>query len=418
MKAEVTRSGIKGKVIAPSSKSAMQRYIACALLSEGVSEINYSSLCEDSLAAISIAESLGADISFSGKKVIVKGGFKPRSSEISCGESGLSTRMFTPIAALHDKEIIITGTGSVLKRPVIMVERPLTDLGVKVSSDNGYLPLRIRGPLHGGNIIADGSVSSQFITGLLIALPAAFEDSKLSVNSLVSKPYIDLTLSILSEFRIKIENNRYQNFIIDGRQKFIGGSFDVEGDWSGAAFLMVMAAIAGDVVVEGINLKSAQADKAIIDALCLAGASVKTNADSVHIHKRELNGFEFDISDCPDLAPPLVVLACACKGKTIIKGADRLISKESNRRKTLEESISSIGGDIRNLKDRIEIEGGKQLSGGEADSFNDHRIAMTLVTAGLISSSPILIDGIECINKSYPGFIDDFISVGGKVKPM
>jgi len=167
MKAEASGTVINGKVNAPSSKSALQRYIAGALLADGISQINSVTLCDDAEAAIDIAGTLGADINVSGNSIRIKGGFRPRSSQIFCGESGLSARMFTPIAALHNNEITINGRGSVLKRPFDMTERPLSALGAVVVSENGYLPLKVRGPLRGGEVFADGSVSSQFITGLL-----------------------------------------------------------------------------------------------------------------------------------------------------------------------------------------------------------------------------------------------------------
>jgi 3-phosphoshikimate 1-carboxyvinyltransferase len=415
MRAEVIISFAKGTISAPPSKSAMQRYIAGALLSEGVSHILSPSFCDDSMAAIAIAEALGAEISVSDDLVIVRGGFKPNQGEIFCGESGLATRMFTPIAALHNQEIIIRGKGSVLNRPIKMMERPLTDLGVEISSNNGFLPVRIKGPLAGGSVVADGSVSSQFITGLLMALPMAQKDSLIIVEDLVSKPYIDLTIRILEEFGIEVINQDYKEFFVRGRQKYMAGDFTVEGDWSGAAFLLVLGAIGGAVEITNLDLASSQADKAIFEALSLAGAKIRSSHNSIFVTKSDLHGFEFDISDCPDLAPPLSVLGLACTGNTIIRGTGRLTAKESDRGKTLQDSLVSIGAKIRNLNDRIEIEGCIPLQGGTADSHNDHRIAMALAIAAFKSKSPVYISGMECINKSYPGFINDFINLGGNI---
>jgi 3-phosphoshikimate 1-carboxyvinyltransferase len=415
MRAEVVLSKVKGSVSAPPSKSAMQRYIAGTLLSNGVSHIHSPSFSDDSMAAIAIAEALGAEISVSDDLVVVRGGFKPNKGEIFCGESGLATRMFAPVAALHNKEIIINGKGSVLNRPLKMMERPLADLGVEISSNNGYLPLRIKGPLSGGEVLTDGSVSSQFITGLLMALPLAQKDSRIIVSNLVSKPYIDLTMRILEEFGIEILNQEYKKFIIGGRQKYIAGDFTVEGDWSGASFLLVLGAMGGEVEITNLDLGSPQADKAILEALLLAGAKIRRSDKSINVIKSDLHCFEFDISDCPDLAPPLAVLGLACKGKTIIKGTGRLTAKESDRGKTLETSLTSIGAKIRNLNDRIEVEGCIPLQGGMADSHNDHRIAMALAVAAYKSKSPVYINGMECINKSYPGFIKDFINLGGNI---
>ncbi len=363
MIARVISSAINGAVKAPASKSAMQRYVAGALLANGESEIHASSLCDDVLAAIEIAENLGSAVAIESDLVKVVGGFNPSGREISCGESGLSARMFTPVAALYDGEIVMNGRGSILKRPLDMVEMPLATLGAKITSNNGFLPLRIKGPLKGGDVTADGSVSSQFITGLLMALPFAQENSRIFVKDLVSRPYIDLTISILKEFGITIGNDDYKMFSVRGKQKFRPGKFICEGDWSGAAFLLVMGAIGGKIEITGLQADSTQADKAILEALLLAGARLTTGTRSVIVEGGDLKGFDFDISDCPDLAPPLTVLALACRGRTVLSGAERLSAKESNRGLALEETMVKIGGRVKNNGATIEIYGGKKLSG-------------------------------------------------------
>jgi 3-phosphoshikimate 1-carboxyvinyltransferase len=323
--------------------------------------------------------------------------------------------MFTPITALHDKEIVINGKGSVLSRPVKMVELPLIQLGVEVSSTNGYLPIRVKGPLTGGSVTADGSVSSQFITGLLMALPVAAKDSRITVKNLVSRPYIDLTISILAGFGIEIVNDDYTLFGIKGNQVYRPGEYTVEGDWSGAAFLMVMGAIGGQIEIRGLDPESTQADREIYNAMSLAGANINRTGSSIIVSGGDLKGFEFDISDCPDLAPPLAALALACRGKTVLTGTRRLLSKESNRSHALKETLSSLGARINNFDDRMEIEGGYPLKGGIVDSFNDHRIAMTLAVAGLLCVEPVIISEMESVNKSYPGFINDFSLLGGNI---
>ncbi|MGB4292029.1 MAG: 3-phosphoshikimate 1-carboxyvinyltransferase [Bacteroidales bacterium] len=416
MKVEASVKEVKGRLRAPSSKSAVQRYIAGALLAEGLSTISVNSMCDDSLAALSVATELGAEATTCGDSIKIKGGFNPKTNKINCGESGLATRMFIPIAAIHNREITVTGRGSLMKRPVKMVEEPLRQLGVQISSKDGYLPVKIKGPLTGGEVHADGSISSQFITGLLMALPVAQKNSCIIVENLVSRPYIDLTIKILQEFDIEIVNDNYRVFSIKGGQKYTPGTFTAEGDWSGAAFLLVMGAIGGKVEVTGLRTDSVQADKAILEPLMMAGASVSVEAGRIKVEKKELNSFEFDISDCPDLAPPLAVLAAACNGKTVLRGAHRLIAKESNRAETITAALNAIGANIKTSGDIIEIYGNNTLSGGESSAYNDHRIAMALATASAISTSPVRIEGMESINKSYPGFIDDFRKLGGKIK--
>lgn len=416
MKAVALGGNIAGNVIAPTSKSAMQRYIAAALLAEGRSEISAHSMCDDSEAALGIAKALGAEVEISGSTVRIKGGLNPAVNSIFCGESGLSARMFTPIAALHSREISLNGKGSILKRPLDMVEKPLSMLGVKVTSNNGLLPLTVKGPLKGGEVFADGSLSSQFITGLLMALPVAENDSSLTVSDLVSRPYIDLTLSVLNEFGIKVVNNNYRNFVIRGRQKYNPGSYIAEGDWSGAAFLMVLAAIGGEAEISGLNSSSTQADKAVLDALMASGADVSHSGDSYKIKGGKLRSFEFNVSECPDLAPPLAVLALACPGTSLLKGTQRLAAKESDRGKALEMTLSGIGGKLVNHGSYIEIHGGTRLKGGAASSFNDHRIAMALAVASVLSDNEVVIEGFESINKSYPGFAEDFKGLGGRIE--
>ncbi|HOK26666.1 MAG TPA: 3-phosphoshikimate 1-carboxyvinyltransferase [Bacteroidales bacterium] len=416
MKVEASVKEVRGRLRAPSSKSAVQRYIAGALLAEGLSTISVNSMCDDSLAALSVATELGAEATTCGDSIKIKGGFNPKTNKINCGESGLATRMFIPIAAIHNREITVTGRGSLMKRPVKMVEEPLRQLGVQISSKDGYLPVKIKGPLTGGEVHADGSISSQFITGLLMALPVAQKNSCVIVENLVSRPYIDLTIKILQEFDIEIVNDSYRVFSIKGGQKYTPGTFTAEGDWSGAAFLLVMGAIGGKVEVTGLRTDSVQADKAILEPLMMAGASVSVEAGRIKVEKKELNSFEFDISDCPDLAPPLAVLAAACNGKSVLRGAHRLVAKESNRAETITAALNAIGANIKTSGDIIEIYGNKTLSGGESSAYNDHRIAMALATASAISTSPVRIEGMEAINKSYPGFIDDFRKLGGKIK--
>lgn len=416
MKVEASVKEVKGRLRAPSSKSAVQRYIAGALLAEGLSTISVNSMCDDSLAALSVATELGAEATTCGDSIKIKGGFNPKTNKINCGESGLATRMFIPIAAIHNREITVTGRGSLMKRPVKMVEEPLRQLGVHISSKDGYLPVKIKGPLTGGEVHADGSISSQFITGLLMALPVAQKNSCVIVENLVSRPYIDLTIKILQEFDIEIVNDNYRVFSIKGGQKYTPGTFTAEGDWSGAAFLLVMGAIGGKVEVTGLRTDSVQADKAILEPLMMAGAYVSVEDGRIKVEKKELNSFEFDISDCPDLAPPLAVLAAACNGKSVLRGAHRLVAKESNRAETITAALNAIGANIKTSGDIIEIYGNKTLSGGESSAYNDHRIAMALATASAISTSPVRIEGMEAINKSYPGFIDDFRKLGGKIK--
>lgn len=397
----------KGKIKAPFSKSYTQRAIAIGLLSKGETKILNPALCADTLAATIIAKNLGAVIRQTKNSLRVNGSLQAKSSTLSAGESGLAVRMFTPIAALLDKEIIITGEGSLLKRPVSMMEKPLNALGVQIMSNKGFLPISIQGPLAGGSTQVDGSISSQFLTGLLIALPLAKNGSLLEITNLKSVPYIDMTLEIMEHFGIKIINENYHKFKIKGNQRYIAKPYTIEGDWSNAAFHLVGGAISGQIEVQGLNPKSKQADIAILEALELAGADLSFSKQSIIVKKSNLRSFEFDATNCPDLFPPLAILAAASIGISQIKGANRLTHKESNRAHVLQKELGKIGIKAEIENNFLIVHGGK-ISGGILNSNNDHRIAMAGAIASLISQNPISIQQAEAVNKSYPDFYKDF----------
>ena len=415
MEKTVTPGDVAGTVLAPSSKSYAQRALAASLLCEGESHLTNMELCNDTRAAMKIAESLGAQITLAGNTPwddSVQGGFRegairPIADRLNVGESGLATRLFTPIAALHRHRITLTGEGSILVRPVGMMEEPLRQLGAEVKTKKGLLPITVRGPLKGGEAWVDGSLSSQFITGLLMALPLAQNDTILHVKNLRSRPYIDMTIAVVEKFGIRIGHNDYEEFFVEGGQRYEPTSYNIEGDWSGASCLLVAGAIAGGVTVENMNTLSLQADVAIIDALFHAGAEVISTHNSVTVHRQTLSAFEFDATDCPDLFPALVALASACEGTSEIKGTRRLIHKESNRAETLADEFAKLGIRVDISEENImRIEGGP-VSGGVVESHNDHRIAMALATAALRANSAVTVRDAEAVNKSYPDFWDD-----------
>ncbi|MCC8087922.1 MAG: 3-phosphoshikimate 1-carboxyvinyltransferase [Rikenellaceae bacterium] len=408
---EIKRSAVRGAIVAPASKSFAQRAIAAALLADGTTTLENMTLCEDTEAALDTAKRLGAEIVHNGRTYIIKGGLRPQAEVLNIGEAGLSTRLFTPIASLYDEPLTITGRGSILKRPISMIEKPLRDLGVEVKTTGGYLPVTVCGPLRGGEIEVDGSMSSQFITGLLMALPLAGSDSVLNVGVLNSKPYIDMTIQVAKSFGVDIVNGDYKKFTIKSGQKYNSIIYNVEGDWSGASCILVAGAIAGEVQIGNLDKNSAQADKEIIAALKKAGADVVGNGNTVIVRKNTLHGFEFDATDCPDLFPALAVLAVNCMGVTTIKGTKRLTNKESDRAETVAYMLSSMGISVDiSEADLMKIKGGA-IKSATVDSFNDHRIAMASAVAGLVSDGRIVIKGAEAVNKSYPSFWDDLASL-------
>lgn len=407
-------SKVSGEINAPPSKSMTQRAIAAALLTNGETIIKNPSGCDDSLDALNMAAILGAEIKSKGKDLNIKGSGKIKGKTLNCGESGLAIRMFSPIAALNDEEITLTGKGSLMNRPMSMIEEALSQLGVKCSTRKGLLPLTVHGPLKPGKCEIDGSVSSQLLTGLLMALPVLEDDSEIRVRNLKSKPYIDMTLQVLNKFGITTQNSDYKIFTIKGRQKYTPTEFTVEGDWSGGALLLAAGAINGELTVNGLHPDSSQSDKAILTVLDLVGAKMSIKENSVKVLKSEMRSFDFDATESPDLFPPLTALAAYCKGTSLIKGVSRLAYKESNRAFALKEEFQKMNIRVDIEGDNMLITGGK-VESTVVDSHNDHRIAMAASVAALGASGKITVRDYQCIAKSYPAFFDDLKQTGARV---
>ena len=431
MKVTIHPSELKGIIQAPASKSSMQRACAAALLSKGTSIIHNPGHSNDDKAAIGIIQALGAAVEIKNEELIINNSGFPFTIHhspltIDCGESGLSIRMFTPIVALSDKEITINGSGSLETRPMDFFDDILPLLGVKIKSNDGKLPMTVQGPLVPANIEVDGSLSSQFLTGLLMAYSAAgANDVSIKVKDLKSKPYIDLTLDVMKQFGMNVpENKNYKEFVFHSEStQDSPRQYTVEGDWSGGAFLLVAGTIAGSITVRGLDLSSTQADRKIMDALMNANAAIAMEAKGIQAHPGGLRGFEFDATDCPDLFPPLVALASYCEGETRIKGVRRLKHKESNRAVTLQDEFDLMGVKITFDDDIMIIHGGEVVKGADVHSHHDHRIAMACAVAALRAEGSTTIEEANAIDKSYPDFFTDLmklgtnVSLGKKFKP-
>ncbi|MBK6950672.1 MAG: 3-phosphoshikimate 1-carboxyvinyltransferase [Crocinitomicaceae bacterium] len=397
-----------GTLQAPASKSYLQRAIALACLAEGVSIIQGYTPSKDVDAAIRIIREMGARVLIEANQLTIEGvGLPTKKMVLNCGESGLSTRMFSPIAAISNQEVVITGEGSLLNRPMLMIEDALTKLGKHVQTTNGKLPITFKGDLKSGKIIVDGSESSQLITGLLIALPLLKTDSELHVMNPTSIPYIQMTLDILADFGIHVSHENYSIYRMAARQKVKPANYRAEGDWSGTSFHLVAAAITGEVTLLNLNLKSSQADREIITALESCGAKLEEVENGISVCKNQLNAFQFDATHCPDLFPPLAALAACCKGVSEVKGVFRLKNKESDRGISIQSEFKKLGIDVEITNDVMLIHGGK-VTGGIVHSHNDHRMAMALAVLGLVSENVVEIDGAEAVAKSYPAFFEDF----------
>ena len=410
MEKTIHPSQVSGEVRPPCSKSYAQRALAAALLSDGETPLSNIELCDDTRYAMNVITGLGASVRQTGPtEYVIRGGLAPITDTINTGESGLATRLFTPIAALCDRRMTITGTGTMLRRPIGMMIDPLRNLGVQVRS-NGYLPNTVQGPLRGGETDVEAYVSSQFLTGLLMSLPLAEGDTILHVEQPNSLPYLAVTVDLASKFRIRMEHNGFREFFIPGGQHYHPANLHIEGDWSSAAFMLVAGAIAGEVTAKRMNTLSLQADLAIIQALTKAGAVIITTPDEITVRKRELTGFDFDATQRPDLFPILAVLGANCEGTTHIRGMNRLVYKESNRAEAIVSEYTKLGMDVALEDDVMTVRGGS-LSGGTIDSCNDHRIAMAAAIAALSASGPVTITNAQAVTKSYPRFWDDLDSI-------
>ncbi|MCA0383337.1 MAG: 3-phosphoshikimate 1-carboxyvinyltransferase [Bacteroidetes bacterium] len=419
---------ISGSVTANASKSAMQRACAAALLKKGETIIHNPGNSNDDLAALAIIKAMGAEVTANeadnSLRIMGKGLpflHQPEQAAIHCGESGLSIRMFTPIAALATQPVTITGEGSLTVRPMHFFQEVLPQLGVQVQTNNGLVPMQVSGPLQPTDITVDGSLSSQFLTGLLMAYAAANASGvSIYVNDLKSKPYIDLTLQVMKQFGLKTPiNHQYERFEFTSEEAAAGAdNFVVEGDWSGAAFLLVAGAVSNEVLVKGIYNSSRQADKKIIDAILDAGAQVRVEEDQVWVKKDKLEAFEFDATDCPDLFPPLVALAANCTGVTHIKGLRRLKHKESDRGVTLQEEFAKLGVRIDLNDDLMLVHGTGELrvNNFTLNSHHDHRIAMAAAVAAINADFGIQIRNADAVNKSYPDFWKHLAALGISVQ--
>lgn len=406
MNKTINPAQVAGEVRLPCSKSYAQRALAASLLCEGETTLSNIELCDDTRYAMDVITGLGAQIRQTGNaEYVIKGGLNPITDNINTGESGLATRLFTPIAALCDKSITITGKGTMMRRPIGMMIDPLRNLGAQVETD-GYLPITVKGPLAGGETSVDAHVSSQFLTGLLMSLPLAKQDTILQVEQPNSLPYLAVTVDLASKFRIRMEHNGFKEFFIPGGQHYTPTKLHIEGDWSCAAFMLVAGAIAGEVTARAMNTLSLQADIAIVEALTKAGAVIITTPKEITVRRRELNGFDFDATQRPDLFPILAVLGANCEGTTRIRGVNRLQYKESNRAEAIYTEFSKLGMKVEFDEDVMIIHGG-QLTGGTVDSCSDHRIAMAAAIAALTATGPVTITNAQAVTKSYPRFWED-----------
>nr|WP_294860831.1 3-phosphoshikimate 1-carboxyvinyltransferase [uncultured Fluviicola sp.] len=407
---QVIRPGlISGTIRIPASKSDSQRAILCAALADGTSVLSGVGKSDDEQAMLKAVVELGAKVTpISDSRIEITGITDPPGNlELSAGESGLGLRLLTCVASGFDRKITLTGRGSLLSRPMNFFDTILPRFGCEISTNQGYLPIEVKGPLVGTDLEVDGSLSSQFISGLLMALPRSKNSSSLTVIDMRSGPYIQMTISTLKQFGVLIGNEK-NVFEIAGNQSYKATEYEIESDWSSASYWLVAAAIGHPISVSGLSMRSLQADKALLEALMHAGCKVTFEDQRIGVDGSAIRPFEFDATDCPDLFPALVVLAAKCNGISKIQGANRLIHKESNRGIALQAEFAKMGLRIDLEADSMLVYGTGKLEGAEVDSHYDHRIAMCLGIAGTIAVGETILTNAESVAKSYPDFWKQF----------
>lgn len=405
MDLQIIPSELRGAVTVPPSKSVSHRMIIAASLANGVSRISNLYPSVDILATMDCMRSLGAKIDFSGDIAVIEGiKNSPDKAVLDCHESGSTLRFLIPVACALGVNAEFIGSGKLPQRPITTFTEELPRHGITFdfsdAKSGDSLPCRVSGKLSAGRYQIDGSVSSQFITGLLFALTLTDGNSEIDIiNKFNSKPYVDITLDVLRSFGSEIHEteNKYQ---IRGRQRLKPHNSAVEGDYSQAAFFYVANALGANLEIRGLNEKSGQGDKKIVE---ICEQFTKTG-----------NAFELDCSDIPDLVPILAVLASFCNGKSRLTNVARLRIKECDRLAAMETCLNRIGGRVSASEDCLEIDGVKSLSGGEVECFNDHRIAMSMAIAATRCESPLIIRGAECVRKSFPNFFDVYGEISGR----
>ena len=391
---KIENSILRGRVTVPASKSVAHRAMICSFLAGGgnVSPLVSSKDMQATAQAI--------------------GSLKNGGDVCDCIESGSTLRFMIPVAAALGKTVTFVGSGKLPERPIGDYLRLLPQHGVTCESEGG-LPLKISGKLTAGTFEIAGNVSSQYITGLMLALPVLDGDSEIVLTTqLQSKPYVDMTVDVLKRYGVDVAETE-RGYFVRGNQRFTVQDFMVEGDWSQAAFFLAAGAIGGDVTVDGLNIGSTQGDKRIVEVIEKFGAKVTVTENSARAEKSALCGITLDATDIPDMVPTVAVLAAFASGTTVIKGAERLRYKESDRIESVVANMKKMGVDVTETSDGMIING-SAVHGADIDGYNDHRIVMAFSVAGLFADGVTTITDCESINKSYPDFFEDYNRIGGK----
>lgn len=391
---KIQNSILSGELTLPPSKSAAHRALVCSFLAGGgkvepIIDSNDMKAMEQAVSALRNNEKV-----------------------VDCIESGNTLRFMIPVAAALGKNVTFTGSGRLPERPIGDYLRLLPEHGVKCVSE-GSLPLTISGQLTCGRYEIAGNISSQYITGLLLALPLLDGDSEIVLTTkLESKPYVDMTIGVMRDFGVFVEETEH-GYFVKGNQKYIRRDYHVESDWSQAAFFLAAGAVCGDVLLKGLDMNSAQGDKEIVNVLKHFGADIEINEKGIRSRKSILKGTEFDVTNIPDTVPAIAVTAAFSQGRTVIRGAERLRFKESDRIESVVSNLKRLGVEAEETADGMVITG-SPVKGADLLGYNDHRIVMAFSIAALCAEGDTSITQAESINKTYPSFFEDYNRLGGK----
>jgi 3-phosphoshikimate 1-carboxyvinyltransferase len=420
---------LSGTVPAVASKSVAHRLLILAALADGTTDIDCNTTSKDIEATVRCLEALGARIARTRLGFRVRpiprdasGTPLPASgATLDCGESGSTLRFMLPVAAALGSPCALDGHGRLAKRPLSPLYEELASHGARLSQ-KGVLPLRVEGDLAGGTFDIPGDVSSQYVSGLLMAAPLIPGGVRVRVSEpFESRAYVTITTDALRAFGVDVRVARereedgasFEVFEVEPQAVRTPGTVAVEGDWSNSAFWLAAGAISGPVCVTGLDARSSQGDRAIVGAASLLGARARTEGDSATARRAALRGRTVNVAEIPDLVPPIAAMAVYAQGETRITDAARLRLKESDRLETVRAAIACMGGDATVEGDDLLVRGTGSLPGGVVDAANDHRIAMMAAVCAAHAQGPTTIRGAECVAKSYPTFFDDFRSLGG-----
>lgn len=406
---------LSGVVSTPPSKSDGQRAVLCAGLAEGTSEIYRLGPSDDEQQMLANIQNIGAEVRNEGTHYLISGTKKfPKECSIHLGESGLGFRLMAGQFAVRGGTFELTASGSLCQRPMGFYQDAFANSGLTVQGT--FPPLRMSGKSSKSKFEIDGSQGSQFLSGLLMALPSQDFDSTIRVENLKSVPYVQMTLQTLEAFGVYIESNADRSeFFVKGNQILKATSYTVEGDWSSASCWLALSAVGQNVVVNGLSMQSLQADKGILDALLAANCRVEFQENGLSIDGSKRKPFEFDANHCPDLFPALSVLAACTPGTSSLYGLNRLAVKESDRGKAIQQEFRKLGVAVQldYENDVMTIAGVKQIRAAEVNAHSDHRIAMCLGALSTVAKGTMNLTGAESVSKSYPAFWDELKRMGG-----